>query len=197
MSVNKSIRDKFVGYFVLYAIGIFIILWLLQIFFLQACYKLMLKSEVVRIGNKIKESLESEDVLDEISFKNSFSILIVGENGNIEYSSTDKDTKSYIDFNLAKENLAKSSKDYAAYTVNIPKLDSGVVIYISKVGNYYILVTSVIEPLSATARVLSTQLVYITAILIILSVLISSTISSQLVKPVEKITKKAKELGKR
>lgn len=192
----SSIKTKLLLYFLIFVVIIFSVLWILQVIFLQSCYSFMIKTELIKVGNTIKSSIENRDKLDIISFQNSFNIMAFTENGELIYCSNYAEKPFYIDFSQARVNLSSSSKDYATYTINIPKMESSIIVYISKVSSGYVLVSTSLEPIAATSRVISNQLIYITIILLIISVIISAKISNKLAKPIEQITEKAEKLGK-
>ena len=195
MMKTNSLKKKIIIYFILFVISIFFILWLLQVIFLQSMYKFMIENEVAKVGNTIKENLENEDKLNEISFKNSFSIMIISENGEMYYGINSEKRPFYIDINQAKYNLSRSASDFTTYTINIAKMKTGIVVYVTKVDDKYLIVSTNLEPITATSTVISTQLVYVTIITLLLSIVISTVISKKIAKPIESITKKAKELG--
>jgi len=180
----------------MFSITIFIILWIMQVVFIQAYYKSMIENELIKIGKDVTHNYKDIDLLDEISYKNSMNILVFDESGNIKYSSQSSDKPAYIDLNLAITNLQKNNGDYTTYTVKIPRFKSESIVYSNKVDNTYIIVSTNIEPIGAATKVLSNQLIYITIILIVLSFVISVYISKKFVKPITEITNTAKELGK-
>ena len=192
----NSIKNKFIIYFTMFSITIFIILWIMQVVFIQAYYKGMIGNELIKIGKDVTQNYNNIDLLDEISYKNSMNILVFDESGNIKYSSQSSDKPAYIDLNLAITNLQKSDDDYTTYTVDIPRLKSESIVYANKIDNTYVIVSTNIEPIGAATKVLSNQLIYITMILIVLSFLISVYISKKFVKPITEITNTSKELGK-
>lgn len=192
----NSIKNKFIIYFTMFSVTIFVILWVMQVVFIQAYYKSMIKNELVKIGNDITKNYDDIDLLDQISYKNSMNILVFDEFGHIKYSSQSSDKPSYIDLNLAISNLKKNNGNYTTYSVKIPRLKSESIVYSNMVNNIYVIVSTNIEPIGAATKVLSNQLIYITIILILLSFIISLYISKKFVKPITDITNTSIELGK-
>lgn len=183
-------------YFTMFSVTIFIILWIMQVVFIQAYYKSMIEKELVNIGKNVTDNYDKNDLLDQISYKNSMNILVFDESGDIKYSSQSENKPFYIDLNLAISNLEKNNGNYTTYTVKIPRLKSESIVFSNKVDNTYIIVSTNIEPIGAATKVLSNQLVYITIILILLAFIISIYISKKFVKPITDITTSSKELGK-
>ncbi|MDD2376159.1 MAG: HAMP domain-containing sensor histidine kinase [Clostridia bacterium] len=192
----NSIKNKFIIYFTMFSIAIFIILWIMQVVFIQAYYKSMIENELIKIGKDVTRNYKDIDLLDETSYKNSMNILVFDESGDIKYSSQSSDKPAYIDLNLAITNLERNNGNYTTYTVKIPKFKSESIVYSNKVDNTYIIVSTNIEPIGGATKVLSNQLIYITIILIVLSFIISVYISKKFVKPITEITNTSKELGK-
>ncbi len=192
----NSIRNKFIVYFTMFSVTIFVILWVMQVVFIQAYYKSMIKNELVKIGNEITRNYNNINLIDEISYKNSMNILVFDEFGKIKYSSQSSEKPFYIDLNLAINNLQKNNGNYTTYTVKIPRLNSESIVYSNKVSNIYVIVSTNIEPIGAATKVLSNQLIYITITLILLSFIISLYISKKFIKPITDITKTSIELGK-
>lgn len=184
-------------YFTMFSVAIFVILWIMQVVFIQAYYKGMIANELVKIGNDVSSNHSDTSLLDEISYKNSMNILIFDEIGEIEYSTqSSKNKPFYIDLNMAINNLEANNGKYTTYTVKIPRINSESIVYSNKVDSTYIIVSTNIEPIGAATKVLSNQLIYITIILVVLSFIISLYISKKFVKPITEITNTAKELGK-
>ncbi|MEG1705697.1 MAG: HAMP domain-containing sensor histidine kinase [Clostridia bacterium] len=198
MSIKiNSIKNKFILYFSGFSIAIFAILWIMQVVFIQAYYKNMLESELVKIGENVTKNLNNTQLLDEIAFKNSMNILAFSENGNIEYSSASSSDKPfYIDLQQAIKKIENNNGKYTTYTIKIPRYKSESIIYANKIQDIYVIVSTNIEPIEAATKVLSNQLIYITIIVIILSIIISAYISKKFVKPLTEITTLSKELGK-
>lgn len=192
----NSIKNKFIAYFTIFSVAIFVILWVMQVVFIQTYYKIMMETELIKIGNDISQNHSDTSRLDEIAYKNSMNILVFDENGIIKYSSHSEIKPFYLDLNLAISKLKENNEKYTTYTVKIPKIKSESLVYSNKVNDTYIIVSTNIEPIGAATKVLSNQLIYITFILIILSFIISLYISKKLTKPITEITNKAKELGK-
>lgn len=192
----NSIKNKFILYFSGFSIAIFVILWIMQVVFIQAYYKNMLEVELVKIGENVTNNITNIELLDEIAFKNSMNILIFTESGSINYSSVPSSDKPfYIDLEQAIIKLESTNGKYTTYAVKIPKYKSESLIYANKINSTYIIVSTNIEPIEAATKVLSNQLIYITGIILILSMVVSITISKKFVKPITEITNASKKLG--
>ena len=69
----------------MFSVAIFVILWIMQVVFIQAYYKSMIEGELVKIGKDVTFNYSDTNYLDEISYKNSMNILVFDESGDIKY----------------------------------------------------------------------------------------------------------------
>ncbi len=204
---NISLTYKIWIYFVLFAVSIFIILWFMQVIFLQSYYSSMKKNEVVKLATKIEEEYSSgdfSDYIDSVAYKNVSNIYIINKVGNIVYSSNSNTqnsqlpTRPYVvDLGSVINTILESPNHKMNYTLKLDKLKSEIFIYGKQIQNsddYLIMVTS-IDPIDATTNVLKGQLVYITIISLIISSIISIFISRNLSKPIKQINESAKKLA--
>ncbi len=196
----NSLRNKFVVYFSIFAISIFILLWILQVLFINTNYKQMLEKELVRIGKKVAVNYTDEMYLDKIAYKNAIDIIVISKTGQILYL-TDGMKQSamrpnFIDLELAIDKIKLSNNQHETYIATFSRFNLQRLIYSGKTDTGYIVLTSNVEPIGSVTKVLSAQLLYISIISIILSFIISLVLSKKIVKPISAIADKAKEIGK-
>ena len=214
----KKINFKLWLYFTIFSGLILLILWLLQIVFLNSFYKSMKRNEVIKIANIIKSLYNQEDFenkANEIAFRNSILIFIIDENGN-EISFFDEHVlmertrpgltnemiigSSYrglsMEFNNILKNLKQSKDAYTIDIVNQNRFSGETLVYGSKLEDCYLIITTPIEAMNGATIVLSTQLVYVTIISLVFSFSIAFFISKKFTKPISQITNSAKELAK-
>ncbi len=192
---NSSIKSKLTKYFIFFTLIILSIVWIMQIIFITVYYQHMLENEIIEIS-KIIEQNDKIYTLNEIAFKNSLNIVIFDKNDEVKYSSTN----SSAPFAVKKEDvinaLNKSDKYYTTYTVDIKEANSRGLVYVSYVDDYYYVITANIDPISSVTNIQASQLVYITLLIMLVAIGLSLYISNRLIKPINKITKQAKKLGK-
>lgn len=198
-------------YFIAFAIGIFAILWLMQVVFLQAYYSTMKKNEVIKLTNKVEEIfLEGnyEELIDDLAYKNISNIFIFDTYGNTIYdSNTTLNVESFsgnvpnrtidIDENAAIRMLENSPSREIKYTIRLDKFKSKIFVYgkVIPYTNICIVMVSSIDPIDATISILAVQLVYITVIALIISSIISIFLSKRLSKPISNMNEMAKRLA--
>ncbi|MCX7715762.1 MAG: HAMP domain-containing histidine kinase [Clostridia bacterium] len=205
----KSLKFKVWGYFAFFAAIIMVMLWLLQIVFLNSFYKSMKITQIKKIGDSIVEEFGKSDfetLLFRQSFNNGFIAGIYDQNGdpiNIEnrmgvMNPPRTDPRSVI---TMINQLSKSKDGKVSYIIKDHRLNGKILIYGAKLPSsddtpLYLYVNSQIEPVDSTAAVLQNQLLIVTIISLILSLAISLIIASRLSRPISRITQTAEKLAK-
>lgn len=115
MSNKTSIRWKLCAYFIIFAISLLLILWLMQTVLLDSIYALYTKETLKKHSEVIAENIENpelDSLMILISQENELSVYILSEDGIIK-SATERSTSVRIDkaslsmfeyWNLAKKN---------------------------------------------------------------------------------------------
>ncbi len=205
---TDSLTYKMWRYFVLFAISIFIILWFMQVIFLQSYYSSMKKNEVIKLASKVEKEFNSGDsseYIDNVAYKNVSNIYILDSNGNTIYSSESSISQNVgvpsrpykISVSEVIEGINSSPSKKFSYTFKLDKFKSEVFLYgkvIQGTNNYLVMITS-IDPIDSTTNVFKSQLIYITIISLLISSIISIFISRNLSKPIKKINETAKKMA--
>lgn len=206
---KKSLRFKLWIYFVSFAAAIMILLWLLQIVFLDRYYETMKTKEISRIGNELAAKYGSgdfEDALIATSFTEGISINIFDQDGKLVYPLDIFDmvrqprlnSEIFADF-LAR--LYNSETDFVVYTRSDDRIRNPVLVYGAILENpdgpnYFLFINSMLEPIDSTVNVLESQLRRITLISFILALGLSYVLARRLSEPISNITNSAKALSK-
>lgn len=215
-----SLRWKILFYILSFSVVLFALLWLFQTVFLDRFYENIRQNQIQRVSSAISASINDEEnlatILQEQAQNNEACIrLIYNSNQNILAGNplsckvqnlSQDEVNRYL--TLAIENngsytektidtvtyqtifgpiTRKNSEDYdlvqatLAWTIDITgtKLPA------------LILVSGRMTPVNATISTLKIQLFYIGAILIIMALVLSSLMTSRIVKPLEKISASA------
>ena len=89
MKLNKnSISIKLWKYFALFTMITLVLLWLLQIVFLQTFYNHMQQKSIEKTADKIAENLKNNldfSFIDRIAYDNSMQVILTDISGNILY----------------------------------------------------------------------------------------------------------------
>lgn len=178
INVNKNtLTFKIWLYFFIFAITLFIILWFMQVIFIQSYYSSMKKSEVHKIAENIEVEYNNSDTyenyIDNIAYKNAASIFIFDKSSNMIYSSNNSSGQGNItqmptrpvtiDTSEFVEKIQSSPTKRVNYTLKIDRFKSELYVYgtfMQDSGNYLVIVSS-IDPIDATTTVLQSQLLYI------------------------------------
>ena len=98
---SKSITFMLWIYFIILAVIIFVLLWFMQVIFLQTYYSTMKKAETAQIGieveNIFKNALNYKEQIDKTGYKNSASIYIFNMNGELFYTNASYIVQNYSD----------------------------------------------------------------------------------------------------
>ena len=219
---NLSVRWKIFSYLIIFISILLILLWLFQIVFLNEFYKRIKFNDIEAMANRIEENIQSRDLKVQaykMAIENDTSIHIVDSSGRslVQYdfsresiigklsveqinnyyslasSNGGRYYKIYSDDNLSVETawgmvtLVKNSMESIVY-LSIAELPSG--------EEALIMLHSNLLPISSTVETLRVQLVYISIILFILSLLIAFMIAKRISRPIVSINEAAKELAK-
>ncbi len=217
---SKSITFMLWVYFIILAVVIFILLWFMQVVFLQTYYSTMKKAETSQLGVDVesifKNALDYKDQIDKLGYKNSASIYILEMDGDLFYTNTSYAGINYsnttqngmvaqlpgrnvfIDISEIAEKIKESPVKKVSYTSEIDRLKTQIYVYGKTIPDteYCYVILMPIDPIDATSSVITNQLMYITVISLIISTVISLFMSRKISRPIKKINDTAKQLGK-
>ena len=201
------------------------LLWLFQTVFLDEFYKQIKSNNIKAIAEKIEKNINNENVLEtleDISIKNDIRISILSNEGEVVYSAPymknsliDKIDKASFEkvYKQTYENNGVifkvfKSRDFRVDPFNpsyiptdkyMPKEKGSPesMVYTKIINNskQIMIIESVITPVNATVETIRIQLLYISVILIVLSLIIAFLISRKISNPISKINESAKRLA--
>ncbi len=205
---KKSLKFKIWTYFIIFAASIMLILWLLQIVFLNRYYESMKINEIKRIGNSLVQEYGNEgfeDLVYTTSLTEGIAIHILDGKGALVYPLNIVDMirqpRLEIDtFTKFLNNLFSSPDNYVVYTrvdyrFKSPTLVYGAILDNIEGENYFLYINSVLQPVDSTVSVLKDQLIIVTVISFLLALGLSFIIATRLTRPIENITKSAESLA--
>lgn len=215
---SKSLTFTLWLHFITLAVLIFVLLWCMQVVFLQTYYRTMKKAETAQIGTQVenifKNSLDYKEEIDKTAYRNSASIYILSLDGELFYTNTTSTGTNFynqngyiaqmpgrnvsIDISDIAKNIMNSSSKKVTYTLDIDRLKTQIYVYGKQIPdtNYCYVIIMPIDPIDATSTVITSQLIYITIISLIISTLISLFMSRRISKPIMEMNETAKKLGK-
>lgn len=208
---SKSIKFRLWIYFAALGLGVVLLIWFLQIFFLNNYYEHMKISEVNRIATSICHAYERQDTnlttdIQQLSVSNDFYVMMES-NGQVLLFMPESD--SLLPVYQYKDQLPKLKKMLAASKSSGAvsfKISSGVdkystlayARYLRKAedNEVYLYIFSPLYPVSSTVDILKDQLFYVTLITLIAAFLLAIYFANRISKPIKDITTTAKDMGR-
>lgn len=206
----RSIKFKTWLYFILFTGFLMIVLWFLQVLFLNNFYEVMKVSQTEKVVKNIKTSYVSSSYKDflkkteKISDSNDIYIYISSFDGDTMYFKPSGDNTSsryYLEqINTVNQRLFSEQKTYI--TLRIKGQDDskitlacGIILTGKDKTPLIVYVFSPLWPVSSTIQILTNQLVYVTFIALALACLISFYLSVRITRPIRKISNSAERLA--
>lgn len=213
-------------YLLIFTVILLILLWLLQTVLLEDFYKTVKAGNIKEAGEEIALSInrgkdDLKNTINRITYENYINIRIVDEKGN-NLADSEEIVESLIHKikgkdlqDLYMECLKKGGSKFKlfsrignSYVENIeedfiPPYAKGnqSMVYLKTIkandgNNYMIMLNSIINPIDTTVETIRIQLMIISFILIILSIVIAFFMSRKISRPIIKINESAKDVAK-
>ncbi len=204
----QSIRFKLWFSFAVFAVVLMLILWFLQIFFLEAYYEEMKTREIVRASEEIAGEYGELDLkkMSEYSYKNDMYIHIETETGLVIYTADRSNKRPSLlgeqrEAAALRRLLNDSSTGIVSFVIGeeaggVETLVYGKLIDSTPGNRVYLFILSPLSPVESTVDILAGQLTLVTIISLLLAFLLSYFLSKNLTKPLIKITDAASALGR-
>ena len=204
MKKKSNLRTKIWMYLIIFSASILLFLWLFQIIFLKTYYK---EFRLNKLENSVKKVLNSfhdsnyEDLLDDISLEDEICIEVVNNNMtkylSVIYNKGCMGAETSIENSYYKKDFINSNLSKKVYTLINPRFKNKTIIYGIKLDDSnYAFVSASLEPIDTTITVLKNQFIYVTMLVIILSLIVSYFVSRKISSGVIKINREAKKLSK-
>lgn len=215
---NKSIKFKTFLYFTLFAACLMILLWFLQVLFLNNFYGTMKSRQTKSVAQQLKSSFqESEkddfmEEVDELSRSYDMNIFVVHFSGGepLLIYSPRGDSMTQMDMeainSMYSEIAASGGEDTQISTVSQDG-DNNMFAYgtLLRVGAgdsdsdfddaQILYIFSPLRPVTSTSKIMTTILIYVTIISLILAFFISLYLATRITRPIRKITASAERLA--
>ncbi len=197
---KNSISSKILIYLILFSVFLLLFLWLIQIVFFRVFFEKYQINYLESLVSKIRLFDEEEifDDLENLNLDNDICLEYVDSHGN-SYYYNDKISTCLLgkDSAIADtiRDIKSSEKVVEAKKLINPLNDSISLLYGIKVGNGYIFLFSALEDIGTTTSLLKGQLIYVTLLAILFSMVISIFLSQKIADPIVNITSKAKRIA--
>ncbi len=205
----RSINFKIWLYFSMFAAVLLLLLWFLQIFFLNNYYEGMKATETKQVAEAITAQYKNPNVFDkisEISIKNDMYIHIEREDKTILFSpSVDEFRKPSYAYLNEMDMLKRQLRDSKLPSISLKIPEARTNTYTLAYAGYLtdtdgkkdiLYIFSPLYPVSSTVDIIRTQLIYITIIALLAAFVMALYMSNRLSKPIRNITREAGKLGK-
>ena len=196
---KSNIQNQTLKCLIIFSSIILLIKWASQILFLTLFYERYQISNLNKVVFKLTKNTHTIDEIETIAYKNNICIeyltdndvyVFNGLNNNCILNSKSKSVINIINNFIEKNNYKEIIK------INNPTNDAKSILYNLKLNdNEYMILNTNLEDVDSTTSVLRNQLIYITLIVLLLSIIVSTIISKMLNKPIINITKEAKKLA--
>lgn len=221
-----SMKWKIFEYLLCFTLILIVLLWLFQIVYLDSFYrtirtrdakKALTETEELLAGSSDEDSDEIEEGIGKLAESKDISVLVTDQDGNMLYCSDYMGGSRLEAMPLEERNnhylTAKEQGGSAQITVERmmpqpPKEDLGgrmereeeSVLYVQVLENQgeemVIFLNILLTPVDATVQTLQIQLLWITGILVVLSLLIAIIMSKRVSRSIVQVNASAKELAK-
>ncbi|MBE6128575.1 MAG: HAMP domain-containing histidine kinase [Erysipelotrichaceae bacterium] len=214
---THGIRFRFWLSFFLLAVGIIVFIGVLQTGLIRPYYRNSKVQTVRTLADSVQRDLvDSEITADGISnalkevVDNNACIFIVNEGGRRIYDADSLGTSCVLSGNVpeevtqlfdtaALETLLGSSREYSINVTN-PSTSQEMIVFARKIqaelGNYYLYVSSPLEPVDSIVTFFTRQYVYYTLIAIIAASMVAIYISRTVTDPIIKMKNEAGKLAR-
>lgn len=206
----RSIKFKTWLYFILFTTFLMLILWFLQVLFLNNFYEVMKTEQTNKVVSNIEKSYKANDNkkfiedIENISDTNDIYIYISSFDGSTMYFRPTGDTTSsryYSDqIEIVNERLLETQDD--SVSLRIKGLDDskellayGNVLVSKDKTPLIVYIFSPLWPVSSTIQILTNQLIYVTFISLMLACFVSFYLSGRITRPIRKIANSAEKLA--
>ena len=201
---KKSISFNILIYFIIFSVLLLSFLWIFQILFLNTFYKISRTKTLNLALSNLEKNYDNEDyriLFDEISANNDICIEII-ENNVIEYSSRSVDRKCMTHNNLGllefQTDFIKNNESLKKAEIINPNFNNKTLVAGKRVDdNTYIFVNTSLVPLDDSIKMLKSQFIYISIIILLMAIIASYFISKRLSIPIIRINNKAKSIGQK
>ena len=206
--IHQSIRRNIFFSLLAYTAITVALLWILQIMLLEPYYRMVKKNAVREAGETLLLEVDNPDfshMVESECARMNMSAIVFGENGVELITSDMLGGRSY----LTKERLSavlevvapvlSGKQEYAMQEMKEFSQET-MLIYAGRTNNSagmprVIILNAMIQPVKSTVEILKQQLLIVTTVLVVVSLLISQVVSARLIKPLQRITDQAKRLA--
>ena len=196
--MKNKLATKIFMYLAIFSLFILVFLFFFQVIFIGTFYEW---TKTKTIKNLSKDILVTEndtslyDKLDKVSYKENVCIELTNSNGDNLYSSYGNNCR--LRSKTIKRNFILSNKETNTYNlVNNFTKEKSIMSATKLSNNLYIFISTSLIPLDSTINIIEQQLIVVSIVVLLLSIVVAYFISKRLSLPIIKISKAAKLISK-
>lgn len=196
--MKNKLSTKIFMYLAIFSLFILVFLFFFQVIFIDTFYEW---TKTRTIKNLSKDILVTEkdtslyDKLDRVSYKENVCIELTNSNGENLYSSNGNNCR--FRSKTIKRNFINSNKESKTYNlVNNFTREKSIMSATKLSNNLYIFISTSLIPLDSTINIIEQQLIVVSIVVLLLSIVVAYFISKRLSLPITKISKAAKLISK-
>ncbi|MDR1208864.1 MAG: HAMP domain-containing histidine kinase [Clostridiales bacterium] len=210
-----SVRVKIFAYLLMFCALLIALLWLFQVVFLESVYRMIKIREVSEAMSAISRNIGSDDLpalAENINVSRGVSVMIISPDGAVTVSANSFPMTVSVTRDLSRLYLltARNGGEYLEYPYSSPAGQARVTVsdgwtiarrqqeifHCKLIGGTMIVLSAMISPVDATVGTLKIELIFITGVMLLFSVVIALLISRHVSKPIVAISKTAKALAR-
>lgn len=196
--IRSSLDFKVWLHLIIFSIIILVFLWLFQVVSLKAYYELSTKTEISNIIEKVQKYYKSDNYssyFNKLSYDTSMCIELYDGLTRTYYSYSC--SASSIELSGEKRDFILKGYSSHGYKIEDKTLGSKKLLYgVTLDEDKYAFVQASIVPVDSTVNILKSQLLIVSIVVCILSLVVAIFISKKISKPIKEVTENAKLLSK-
>ena len=196
--MKNRLATKIFKYLAIFSLFILVFLFFFQVIFINTFYEW---TKTKTIKNLSKDILVTEndttlyDKLDRVSYKENVCIELSNSNGDALYSSSGNNCR--LRSKAIKRKFILSNKKTNTYNlVNNFTKEKSIMTATKISNNLYIFISTSLIPLDSTINIIEQQLIVVSIVVLLLSIVVAYFISKRLSDPIIKISKAANLIAK-
>lgn len=201
---KNSLGVKIWLYLCLFSLLILAFLWLFQVLFLNTYYEWVKSKQIRTLATDLRSQYKNNDwteLLDDMAYEKGICIE-VSKDGRTIYTSSAFNRGCMINSDrnpsilYYKNDFIESGKRKKEYELINPALNNKTLFYGIKLDqDTYGFISASLEPLDEGARIIKSQLIYVSIGVFVLSLLIGYVLSKKLSRPIVKVNKTALKMA--
>ena len=209
---RHSIKFRLWVYFIGIGIGLLLLVWFLQIFFLNNYYEHMKTAEVTRVASSISHAYAREDAglteaIQDLSISNDFYVMMESGGKVLLFMPEAESLLPVYQYRDQLPKLRSMLQNASPKTTAVSfKINTGLekyntlayATYLNRAEGQevYLYIFSPLYPVTSTVEILKDQLFYVTIITLCVTFLLAVYFSDRISKPIKGITQTARKMGK-